>query len=492
MFVSKTLSAALVGGINLLALFPMLALPFLIGGVPWDLFVGTVVTLPALLLLALALTLLASVLTSEEGASVALAAALGAGLCILPIAVHFARLRLGATPPDGWWLRLSPAYIPWKIWTGRAMRREIWSGCALTLVWSGLMFAAAAAVLRRLWREQAFGGATVGWQGAWGRWWHGGPGRRRALAARWLDLNPFVWLTARDRQLTCLAWAVVAGVIVAWCGCWTVWGSRWPSVLNLFFTFALLNAALRWVMFYAAARALAQPRRDGSFELLLTTRLEPEDIVLGGLQALNVQFCRVGRCVLALEVLGLLAALMTRRWTGSALFVYAVGAAVLLTWAWPAARGWRPSPAVIPGVVRAPAQRLGWQRAFTAMWAGLNSGRPAFAVWRSAGVRPWVWLLNLYNVYMFGFSFSGFATFPTGSPLQLKLALGVAAFLGLALILQGLANTPDPVGARLLGQFREVVREPLPDRDDPAFKHWDVGDRLRPARKVPWLLRRIG
>ena len=490
-FASKALSAALVAGTRLLALFPLLALPFLIGGVSWDLFIATILILPSLLLLALAITLLASVLTTDEGAAVALAAVVAVVLCGLPWAIHFTLGHLSAAPPSAWWLRLSPAYAPWLVWNGRAPRTEIGSCLGLMLLWSGVCLTQAVVVLKGLWREQTRGAGRAAWHERWRRLIHGGPRRRHALAARWLDANPFVWLAARDRQSTFLAWAVAGVIILGWLVCWGVWGARWLNLLNLLLSLAFLNAAFRWTLSYAAAKALAEPRRDGSFELLLTTMLETNDIVWGGFEALNVQFRQVARCLLAFEFVVLAAGLTLRTWTAAALFVYGVAATVVLIWLWPAARGWRPIPAAIPGVVTSLRLTTGWSRAMTAMWAGLNSGRPAFAAWRSAGTNHWMWILNLYNIYMFGHAFGGFARFPTGSPLQLKIAGGAAALLLLLFGLQFVDAKINPASDRLLGQFREVVREPLPDRDDPVFKQWNVSERLPRNRKVPWFLRRI-
>jgi hypothetical protein len=31
---------------------------------------------------------------------------------------------------------------------------------------------------------------------------------------------------------------------------------------------------------------------------------------------------------------------------------------------------------------------------------------------------------------------------------------------------------------RLIAEFREIVREPLPERNDPRFKKWDVRERF--------------
>ena len=72
-FASKFLSSALIAFTNLLAIFPMLALPFLIGGVSCDLFLAIICALPVLMLFALAVSLLASVLTREDGSAVVVA-----------------------------------------------------------------------------------------------------------------------------------------------------------------------------------------------------------------------------------------------------------------------------------------------------------------------------------------------------------------------------------------------------------------------------------
>jgi ABC-type transport system involved in multi-copper enzyme maturation permease subunit len=107
-FASKFLSSALIAFTNLLAIFPMLALPFLIGGVSYDLFVAIVCALPVLMLFVLAVSLLASVLTREDGAAFVLANTLGALLCVLTPAIYLAQSRFSLrAAPSRWWLQLT-------------------------------------------------------------------------------------------------------------------------------------------------------------------------------------------------------------------------------------------------------------------------------------------------------------------------------------------------------------------------------------------------
>src|SRR5580658_1411501 len=102
-FAGKFLSSALVAFTNLLAIFPMLALPFLTGGVSYELFLAIICALPALMLFALAVSLLASVLTREDGMAVVLAHALGALLCVLGPAIYLAQTHFSpAAKPSLW------------------------------------------------------------------------------------------------------------------------------------------------------------------------------------------------------------------------------------------------------------------------------------------------------------------------------------------------------------------------------------------------------
>ena len=460
-FASKALSAALVTWNDLLALLPMLALPFFIGGVSFDLFVATILTLPLLMVFVLAVTLLASVLTEEEGVAVVLAVLVGVVICALPPALYAAQSHFAPTPPSAWWLRLSPAYAPWLVWRGQVPRAELASNWAISLAWSALLLTTAAVMLKRLWREQEEGARNTPWREHWRALVHGQPGRRALLAARWFDVNPFVWLAARDGQATFLAWTMVGGITSVWLLCWALWRARWPSIPNLLITVALLNGSLYWLVFHTAARSLAQPRRDGAFELLLTTSLQPTEVVWGALEALKRQFRAVGLSLVVLDAAFLLGGLATRRWNAGALFVYAVAAGLLLWWAWTLARGWRYTLMVV--------------------WAGLNSGRPALATWRLSGV-GWA---NLFNFYLFRDAFSKFPSFPSGSLVELIFACAILVFVAIAVPIHRFrlrrgSTATDQIECRLISELREIAREPLPDRDHPGFKQWN------PRERFPW------
>lgn len=463
-FASKFLSSALVAFTNLLAIFPMLALPFLTGGVPFDIFLAATCALPTLMLFALAMSLLASVLTRDDGAAVVLASCLGVLLCALAPAIYLARSYFapGATP-HAWWLRLSPAYGPYLVWTAfrsgfkAGERAEFWQNLALTLGWSALALGAAAFALKRMWREREVEAASAGWRERWREWAHGGRESRQRLARTWLEVNPFVWEAARDRQPATLGWLVIGGIVLLWLLCWAAWPSRWPSVQNFFVTATLLNSVLAWLTRYAAAQALGQARRDGAYELLLTTPLNPSDIVWGTLEAVRWHFRGLVRFVFLLNALMLLGGLLTRAWNQTALTEYFVIWACLLTWS------------------RRLVRRL--SRVLPVMWASLNCGRPAQAVWRTSGLNSWSWIWIVFNLQILG---RGLRGFPTGSILETVFVMFIAMVWIIVSVSKSTVSVASICEMRLISEFREIVREPLPDPSDPRFKKWNVRERF------PW------
>jgi ABC-type Na+ efflux pump permease subunit len=471
-FLSKFLSATLIAFTELLAMFPMLALPFLIGGVSFDLFLATVVGLPTLLVLTIALSLLSSVLTRDDGAAVLLTAILAVVLCVITPAIYYAQTQYSpGTHPSRWWLRLSPAYGPYLVHSRLPLGTvsEFWSNWAFTILWSVAALGLAAGLLKRLWRErETVQVAEKGWAQTWRGLVHGDAVRRDRLASRWLNsssqkpvnqLLPFAWLTARDFQPAAIAWGFVSGIVLVWFACWAAWPSGWPSVSNFFITATLLNLGVGWLIRYTAARAIGVPRQDGTYELLLTTPLNPKDIVRGQLEGLRALFRPVTRVILVLELIMTVEGLSLRTWNQPALFVYFAVWLFMLALTW--TQGWH------------------WRRLLPVMWASLNCARPAHAVWRCSGLNSWSWIwiaINLSNLLR------GFSHFPKGSPFEVIFVVlfGGGYFLMLLLKRADFGDGANHRERRLVTEFREIVREPLPDPHDPRFKQWNIGERF------PW------
>ena len=456
-FASKVLSAALVALTRLLAMFPMLALPFLLGGVSFDLFLATICSLPNLLLFALSVTLLASVLTQDDGAAVVLAVVLGLLLCAVTPAFYLAQAHFAAAKPSLLWLRLSPAYGAYLNLTARGPfpGGEFWSSFGFTLAWSFLCLGAAAVALKLLWRERPAERTQQPLARALERLGSRGCGATPAVGGG-LARGKSVRLAGGPGSSTGGAGlGGMGGICAVWLLCWAAWPSRWPSVPNLFFTATLLNGTLQWVVRHTAAKSLALGRHDGTYELLLTTPLLPSDIVWGALEALRRQFRAISRFVLGLEAAMMLAGLGLRHWNPGALGVYLAAWAWLLAWAWGLGSRWGAS--------------------LPAMWVGLNCGRPVLA---AAGTSRFFWIL-LWTLYNLRHAYSFIPAFPTGAPLEILLASIISLGLLLVLVVPS-RTTPDEWERRLVSEFREIAREPVPEVDDPRFKRWDHHERF------PW------
>jgi hypothetical protein len=456
-FLSKTLSAALVAFTDLLAIVPMLALPFLMGGVSFGLFLATVCSLPNLLFFALSVSLLGSVLTEDEGSAVVAAFALAFALCAIPPIAYLAHGFFATNPhPLSWLLRCSPAYGPWLLFHnfGTAQAAEFWHNFGITLGWSFVCLALAALALTRLWRrrEELAEGT---WMQRWHRLAHGTSASRRSLAAQQLDDSPFAWYAARDRQPATLAWLVAGSTICLWTLCWGLWPAKWPSTANFLLTAMLLNLALRWIIQYAAAAGLAMGRHEGGYELLLTTPLDPDRIVSGQLRALRRHFLAPGLLILGFETILMLAGLFVRPWKTSALVVYFGIWAWLLFWTW--------------------LQTMAPRGALLSMWGGLNTGRPATAAWAAFGLKSWGWLWFFYS---FRYALSGLRSFPSGSVGEIIMVILGSLFVLPTLLHSRQSN--EFLRQRLVSEFRDIVREPLPDPHDPRFKHWKIRERF------PW------
>jgi len=186
---------------------------------------------------------------------------------------------------------------------------------------------------------------------------------------------------------------------------------------------------------------------------LLTTPLPPGNIVSGQLEALRCHFRGPCFAVLALEIVMMLAGLGLRAWDASSLLVYFAVWVGLLSWEWN--QSWNPRGAAV------------------SMWAGLNSGQPLKAVWSVMGFNFWVWIWLLFNLRQ---GISGLSKFPSGSLEELLVVFSGGLIL-VAVFLRSRSNS-RLLQRRLADEFREIVREPLPDPQDPRFWRWNVRERF--------------
>ena len=459
LFGGKLLGGMMVASGNLLALAPVLAVPFLTGGISFNLFLATIACFPALLLFVTSVGVLASVLCRDDGSAFICAVVIGAIITLAtPVPYAMGNMLAGVPPFSAKWLCLSPGYAPYLVAYNFAGNQPqiFWLGWAATIGWSFLCMGTGALLLRRTWRKELERSVHSGWRAKWEALVHGSDEWRLDLRRRLLAINPFQWLVEQDRSPLTAAWGIVGGVSLIWLAGWALWPRVWPSPANYYLTAGILIAGVEMVMAYAAARRIGNDRRDGALELLLTTPLQPEEMVDGQYQALSKLFKPVRLTIFGLCVLMMLAGLLRPGWNTGPLVSYFLIWGLLLLWS---VRSTKRSVAL-------------------SMWIGANTGRPAFAIIRFRRQNPWYWIGMAFNLRNFfrAFGRGGGVHFPTGSPGEL-IFVGLFSLVMLCVAV-ATHRSPNKLRHRLIVELRSIAREPVPDPHDPRFKKWNFTERL--------------
>src|SRR5262249_54124669 len=114
LFVGKLLGGAMVSSYGLMALAPLMTVPFLSGGVSINLFMATVVCLPTIFLFVLSIGSMATAMCRDEGTALVTAGVLlGILTLAVPLPYNLGVLIAGAAPFHRSWLLPTPAMGPW-------------------------------------------------------------------------------------------------------------------------------------------------------------------------------------------------------------------------------------------------------------------------------------------------------------------------------------------------------------------------------------------
>ncbi|MCW5558311.1 MAG: hypothetical protein KIT22_10830, partial [Verrucomicrobiae bacterium] len=286
----KLASTSVRAGFALLALFPILGVTLLFGGVTGLQFFKSALALLSTLAVSLSAGMLSSALSRQPQKSLA--------LTLLFLAVP----TLGGPLMDGWlsgrggavfFRILSPAYL--MICAQGGVPGSFWAGWSIQLALAALLLWVSSRILPHVWQDRAKPAA---------------PGssvtrsasetsvpviadRRRA---RLLDENPALWLAVRDRWMLWVAWGLASGLMIATVGfgvaCWSDVASSgsaasgttpWGFVLTMVWN--MVSSLVMWVLVLSVAthavRFFVDARRSGLLELLLATPLSHRDIVSG-------------------------------------------------------------------------------------------------------------------------------------------------------------------------------------------------------------------
>ncbi|HZQ48617.1 MAG TPA: hypothetical protein VFC07_16485, partial [Verrucomicrobiae bacterium] len=295
---------------GLLAIFPVLAIPMLLGGITNGEFWRVVLVLVNAFMFSLAIGIFVSAVSRDArkamAANFALLLLFVLGLPAIGLAIGYFFKLPGPEPVLGLffscpvvsgWLALDSQY---KLYS-----QYFWWSAAIIQCLAWLFILLAGWIVPRSWQDKPLrsrAGKTR-WRDLWHKWSYGHAENSGPFRKRLLDINAFYWLAARARLKPVHVW-VFLGVA----GCWWMWGrlatgNYWLDVpVNI--TMALiLNSTLKLWIALEAGQRLAEDQKIGALELLLTTPLSVQEIVRGQLLALRRQFLKPVLAVAAVELI---------------------------------------------------------------------------------------------------------------------------------------------------------------------------------------------
>jgi hypothetical protein len=302
----KLVATSVRGFYGLLAVFPVLAIPLLLGGITSGEFWRMALVLIDTFLFSLAIGILGSALSRDARQSMAanlllMLLLMATPPACMPTLAYFVP-RLGTIPQLLFSCPVYAFYLCDDTHYTVAPDHFWWSVAVIHgLTW--LLVLAAGWIVPRAWQDRPSRAGTSRWRELWHAWSYGPVAGQREYRKRTLDANAFYWLASRARLKPVHVWTFLACMLVWWLAGWIASGRLWldPSVAVL--TAVLLNFTFKVWLAIEAGQQLAEDGRTGAFELLSSGPLTSQDIVRGQLLALRRQFLRPVAAVLCIGLL---------------------------------------------------------------------------------------------------------------------------------------------------------------------------------------------
>jgi hypothetical protein len=281
---------------GLLALFPVLGVAVLFGGVTGTQFYRVVLVLLNTLFFSLAAGVFASVWFQRRSNAAGLSFLVVLALSLGPPACYRLGLWLWGWPPmaqryllvpsPGWALALAAS----PVGRGAPVLHLFWSSVAFTHVLAWLFLGGASLALPHAWRERPASATRLRWRARWRQWCYGNGAARAAFRRRLLDVNAFFWLAARDRLKPAYVWAFL-GLVVAGCLYGWLYYPDWrEDPAPLAFISLVIHGILKLWLGMTVVHRLAEDRQSGTLELILSTPLTTRELFWGQRRALWRQF----------------------------------------------------------------------------------------------------------------------------------------------------------------------------------------------------------
>jgi len=291
---------------GMLAIFPVLAIPLLLGGVTVGEFWRVVFVSISLLFFSLTAGLFISSMAREErkamsGTTLLLLLTLGLapGIGLYIVIKH----QANTFPMEFLWP--SPAFACWTAFDiyFRAFPNYFWMTLAVIHSYALIFLFCACRIAPHSWQDKPTGAKRSRWLNRLQLLAEGNSDARKAVRQKLLESNPVLWLAGRGRFKQILVWIFLGTCIALW---WWIcvfvmseikW---WENPFNVAFCIILQVVLKSWLA-SEGCRRFGEDRRSGALELLLSTPLSVPEILRGQRLALFRQFAKPAAVVLIID-----------------------------------------------------------------------------------------------------------------------------------------------------------------------------------------------
>ena len=330
----KLVATSLNSFYGLTAIFPMLAIPLLMGGVTSGEFWRISLVLANTFFFSLATGMFMSAVSNSARKAMAGTFALvllfsaGLGLLLLIPAVmrspHLQMVLTVLNPCFSFGIGNESAYV--KAW------KAFWVSAGLIHALAWVFLTLASVIVPRSWQDHPTGNASTGWKAVWREWAYGASEARAGFRRRLLNHNALFWLAGRDRLKPFYVWATLIGLAGLWGWGALEFGHDWT--FDFFSCSIVMNSVLKLWVASESGRRLGDDRKLGSLELILSTPMSVPDILRGIMLAARRQFLGPLLAVMFVEAALLVAALRSSATDAAFIAPYvafwAVGTVMLL------------------------------------------------------------------------------------------------------------------------------------------------------------------
>ena len=283
---------------RLLALAPLLAIPFILGGVDWGMYGRVLLAVFNGLFFSLTAGLLASALSVREKRAASLGAGLVFGVNLIPAAIEIALALHRNKTPESSLLVLSPWYACYLAITsttplsrGMFSIHRYWEILGVTQAYAWFFLVASFWILPRSWQKRAEKAKTKGIREVLLRLTAGSEPVRNAWRTKCLNKNAYLWIAAREKRANLGFWLYLAILSGVWLfGLFKLKKTDWLEPATCVASAIALQLSFKLCVARKACEQFIEDRRAGAMELLLSTPLSVRDIIRGQWAGLRSYF----------------------------------------------------------------------------------------------------------------------------------------------------------------------------------------------------------